>query len=610
LISSGLVFTYNDTGLTANTRYFYRVRAFNGANPPSAFVFDDTTTQAAGDGYQFPAGAEPTASTATLTAVPTFHSVSLYWPETGGTASNEALVRFRKLGTAAWRQGLSLWWDNRNEGTGAGLIPSVDGHGPKEYRGSIVQLESNTTYEIEVLTATTRKLKTTQVTTWNEVFPVGTTTNLATSSSSTLTISQSGTPGAYRLYQPAAGGSATIDGNNSIDDAVVISGSYIILRGLITKRTRNNGIRLTSTAHHIVIENCDISEFGHEDGSTNFACEPSSGITGPTSATFFGITNIVIQNNRIHHPNFDSNSWEEPARVANPSCNIAATQHPQGSSAIFFKDTGGNHVFLYNEIYSDFTHMFKDAFAGGQNFSHNGDYRRDTDIYGNIVSYSWDDGIQTEGAGMNIRVYGNYIEFTMTGVSNAPVSIGPMYVFRNVMNRGVRTPISQGGTQLGGEGWFWKTRNKSVNGTVAGINIGAGRTYLFHNTIYRTATGNGVNQTLSVDAISVVNIYSRNNIWNSNNSVSSNFMPAADSDFDYELVTAGHTRWLMEGANSIAENAIYDSGHASGTYTLSTSSAGFDSGVVIPNFNDTYSGAGPDRGAQERGAPSLVFGNR
>jgi hypothetical protein len=35
---------------------------------------------------------------------------------------------------------------------------------------------------------------------------------------------------------------------------------------------------------------------------------------------------------------------------------------------------------------------------------------------------------------------------------------------------------------------------------------------------------------------------------------------------------------------------------------------GVDRGVRIPNFNDNFSGSAPDIGAEEKGAPPLVFG--
>jgi hypothetical protein len=559
---------------------------------------DQTCTSApTGSGYEFPPG-PTTPSAATLKAVPTFNNIGLYWAEGTGAPANEALVRFRQVGTSVWRQGLSLWFDDRT----AAKIP----YGSEEYRGSLVELDANTTYEVEVLTADSRRLASTKVTTWNEAFPVGSTITLPTNSSATLSITQSGTPSGYRLYTAATGQSATIDGANKIDNAVVISASYVILRGVTLKNFRKFGVALGPTAHHVVIENNDISNFGRIDPvMPQFACNNSAGISTLDNNSNLNVTHVVIQNNSIHHPNFDANSWEEPRR-ASSDCAYAVS-HPQGSTATYFKNTGGQIVIRYNHVYSDLTHMFDDGFSGGQNFSYNGDLRRDSDIYGNIVSYAWDDLIQTEGAGMNVRIYNNYTERGLVAIANAPVSIGPMYVFRNVATRAIRDPALGG---VGGEGYFWKSRNKSVDGTVAGINIGGGRIYLFHNTAFRTGTADGIRQMMNVDDISLVNIVSRNNLWNANSQISASRVPMRDSDFDHDLVTLGHTNYLIEELRGKAANPAYDPTHASGKYTLRLGSPGHDDGIVIPNFSDRFSGSAPDTGAQESGWSPLRFGRR
>ena len=241
-------------------------------------------------------------------------------------------------------------------------------------------LQPNTTYEVEVLTKGSRMLAATQISTWREAFPVGTTISLPTNSSSTLNITTSGTANAYRIYTAAPGGSSTIDGANGISDGVFINASYVILRGITIRNVRNNGISIGTNAHHVVIEDNDIYNFGHKDTLSQYGCNDSAGIRTSSSGTNFGVTNVVIQNNKIHHPNVGSNSWEDPARPYSPGCGPpAGARHPAGSAAIYFKDTGGNHVIRYNEIYSDFAHMFDDGISGGQNFSHNGDLRRDSD---------------------------------------------------------------------------------------------------------------------------------------------------------------------------------------------------------------------------------------
>jgi hypothetical protein len=565
---------------------------------PEFCVEDKCVRSGENTGYQFPS--VPTSeSNAQLKAVATFHSVSLYWDEPSASEKNEALVRFRPLGSGPWRQGLSLWFDSRD----SSKVP----YGSLQYRGSLVELEPNTSYEIEALALDSGKLAKAQIKTWSEKFPVGQTVTLPAQSSSTLRITQSGTPSGYRLYTAASGGS-TIDGNNKVDELVVISASYVILRGVTLRNSRISGIYLTSSAHHVVIEDNDISYFGRADPvMPQFGCKDAAGITTENSTwpANSGVRQIVIQNNRIHHPNFDSNSWDEP-RQASTNCGPpAGTSHPAGARAVYFKDTAGNHVIRYNRIYSDLSRMFDDGIGGGQNFSVRGPYGSDSDIYGNFVSHVWDDAIESEGANQNVRIYNNYTELTMVAVAAAPVSIGPLYVFRNVATKGVRGP-----TSIGGEGWFFKTRNKSADGSISGIMLGSGRIYLFHNTLYRTSLSDSVKQMLSLDEISCVNIISRNNVMNSRSAISSKFIPMAYSNFDNDLYPKDHAIWSEEEKNGIQADAVYDGTGVSGRFALRLGSPGQDAAVPIPNFNDRHRGSAPDAGAQELDANALVFGER
>src|SRR5688572_11594569 len=81
--------------------------------PPQLCVDDSCASTSRSSGYEFPDIAK-IPSDAPLKAVATFHNVSLYWQDGTGSGENEALVRFRKAGTSEWRQGLSLWYDNRS----------------------------------------------------------------------------------------------------------------------------------------------------------------------------------------------------------------------------------------------------------------------------------------------------------------------------------------------------------------------------------------------------------------------------------------------------------------------------------------------------------------
>ena len=58
--------------------------------------------------------------------------------------------------------------------------------------------------------------------------------------------------------------------------------------------------------------------------------------------------------------------------------------------------------------------MFNDSMGEVHNFSYDGFPNRDSDVYGNYISHCWDDGIEIEGANMNVRVWENYITMTFT----------------------------------------------------------------------------------------------------------------------------------------------------------------------------------------------------
>ena len=46
--------------------------------------------------------------------------------------------------------------------------------------------------------------------------------------------------------------------------------------------------------------------------------------------------------------------------------------------------------------------------GGEDNFSTTGFPDADSDIYGNSIQNTWDDGIEAEGGNNNVRIWGNY----------------------------------------------------------------------------------------------------------------------------------------------------------------------------------------------------------
>ncbi len=513
-------------------------------------------------------------------AIPTFHCLGLYWSPPGGAAEKAVSVRYRKEGTSAWKDALALRYNP---------IPNTD-EDLSDYRGSIVDLLPATRYEIQLSLAGSETATTLTAATWSEEFPVGETVRVG-SQDQPLAITQSGTPAAYRVVD---GRGATIDVRHRQDSCITIDASYVIVRGFTLRgagasaNTKPTGAIQILNGRNIVIEDCDVSDWGRTNPLTGFGVDYESAILSrcPT------LTQLVVQRCKLHHPATDANNWTEPKRPT----------HPQGPQAISLFNTAGNHVLRYNECWSDLEHMFNDVIGGGSNGSYQGAPGPDSDIYGNIVSHCWDDGLEVEGGNRNTRVWGNYITQTFMGIGNAATSIGPLYVWRNVFARSQQRPD-------GGGGNFLKMGYASSEDWMTG------HMYVFHNTLYRAddwlPTGGLGGARL------VKHVVSRNNILQvrglRDQSLSRNPLNS-DTSYDYDLfngrIPDGVEAHGLRGEPIYAPGAGFDAAAMTGMFRLAPNSPGVGAGEVIPNFSDGFSGKAPDLGAHFRGEASIPYGVR
>ncbi|MGD8241097.1 MAG: hypothetical protein PVH68_21265, partial [Armatimonadota bacterium] len=117
-------------------------------------------------------------------AIPTFHCLGLYWSPQGGSADREVTVRYRPEGGREWREALPMRYNP---------IPETD-EDLAEYRGSIVNLDPGTAYEIELRLEGTDVLQRITASTWSEEFPIGKTISLPEVSHEKLVIEESGSP--------------------------------------------------------------------------------------------------------------------------------------------------------------------------------------------------------------------------------------------------------------------------------------------------------------------------------------------------------------------------------------------------------------------------------
>ncbi len=511
-------------------------------------------------------------------AVPTFHCLGLYWSPPGGAADKQVLVRYRVQGQAPWKEALPMRFNP---------IPGTD-EDLADYRGSIVNLRPATAYEVQLTLAGTPTTATLTAATWSEDFPIGQTVRVA-DRDTPLVIKESGTPKAYRVYD---GRGATIDVRHQHDSCVTIDASYVIVRGLTLKgagagepaRARTMGAVQIDGGQDIVIEDCDISDWGRRNPATGFGRDYDAALYSRSST----LKRLVVQRCRMHHPRWTCSPWDEKYR-----------NHTAGPQCVTLIDTGGNHVIRYSEFFSDMEHMYNDVIGGGSNGSFLGSPGADSDIHGNLVSHCWDDGLEVEGGSRNVRVWGNYITQTLMAIGNAAGSIGPLYLWGNVVGRSQRDAGAPGGNFLkmgyaGGEQWM------------------TGHMYVFHNTIFREDEwlprgGLGGSRI-------VKHVVSRNNILHvrspDGHSASDN-EKNIDNDFDYDLfngrVPKGHEAHGVRGQPVYAPDSGFDPATRAGRFQLAPGSPGAGAGAAIPNFGDGY-GAPPDMGAHPRGAPPMRFG--
>ncbi|MBN1808092.1 MAG: right-handed parallel beta-helix repeat-containing protein [Planctomycetes bacterium] len=521
-----------------------------------------------------PAPVPEITSEAKPSVIPTFHCLGIYWSPEKGEAAKKVFVKYREAGRGEWRDALPMRYNR------------VDSPECKaDYRGSIVNLSPGAAYDVALHLEGTDLKTVFRAATWNERFPVASVVK-GSNRKDTLSAGTSGTAAGYVLYD---GTGCTIDTGNQSDVGISVDASYVIIRGYTIRNARQHGIRLFG-GHHIVIENCDISKWGSED-ENGFGVDYQGGVFSNRKE----LSSVVIQRCRIHHPSWDSNSWAEDHNNS---------RHPAGQQTIVFWESEGNHVIRYNELWSDEAHYFNDVMGAGYNSGHRGFPGADSDIYCNYIANCWDDGIEAEGGDRNVRIWNNYIENVMMPIANAAASIGPLYVWRNVSGRSYSPPGSSWDLT---HGYFFKM------GYAGSEKWMTGHMYIFNNTIFQP-DGQGAGG-LGGSSKIIKHCVTRNNIFHARQgdrySIASNDS-STDNDFDFDLVSAqcpgDQEKHSVSGTPTYVPGAGFSFETKTGVFHLAPGSRGYDAGVPIANFCDSFNGTRPDMGAHESGTQKMQFG--
>jgi len=529
------------------------------------------------------------AGSPSATVVPTCHCIGIYVPATSLSAdpSTTVTVRYRAPGLADWRKGQPLVYDRRKN----------------RFAGSIVNLEPGTSYTIEaerpgelseslVFHTSTLHLpppisEILKRKRFIHVSANGSDLNPGTTERPVLTIQHAvdlGTTGtavvvhsgiyreqvrlrASRLSNPpiiilgAQGETAVVDGENLRDYAFDLNSVRDFIHGLTLRNTRRSIIRATNCRDLVITSNTLTDPGRHYFDSAIEICP--------------GCADTVIQGNIIKFVN-----------------------HPytSGGMGISLRNTEGHHMIFENFIIGN--GLVKDGIGGENNFGIKGGPYRDSDIYDNTISGCQDDAIESEGGGINVRIWGNHLSNSLVGLALAPVIVGPTYVWRNVvLNCGPAFKLGEGD------------------------HLGHGFLFLYHNTAWSNGTQNGGYAGSGGKGL-FEHVTGRNNLISNNGLVFYDRRKSATNSFDYDLLHSTNPKRFLEwGAKGTrlslaAARAMGFWVHAVAAdpllvappndLSLSPESPAVDSGTILPNFNDNYTGKAPDIGAIEYGKKSIT----
>ncbi|HUQ90700.1 MAG TPA: right-handed parallel beta-helix repeat-containing protein [Bryobacteraceae bacterium] len=519
-----------------------------------------------------------TAAEAKAFAIPTFESLGLYYNR--DKAQQPCQVRYRTA-SKDWREGYPLVYDPRE----------------RQYRGSLVNLAPDTVYHLRI--DCDGQPVEFQGRTRSENFPIGKTTHLPAASDQTLRITEGGTAEGWHLVTPAPGTKFISDVFNLSDYNITVEADYVILRGLDLKNAGIHGILIREGVQHVVVEDSHITGWGRLGGARVW------GVTGGSDSGIYAQNDaghLVIQRNLIEFPRSGANDWE--------------SGHPSGPQGISLIDSRGGNVIRYNTIRSSDDHGFNDGIGGASNYSFKGSPNRDSDIYGNIVSHCWDDAIESEGANRNVRIWSNYIHHTFAHIATASTSLGPLYIFRNVLGESRISHQDPSGGMMIKTGMNYMT----INGER--VSTGLGYRFIFHNTALQPKGGLDV-----FSSHELHNAVSRNNIFYSRGNAYPRERGEPLNDFKNDLtgsylgggfvrsmfLPGGGLEWFLAPTMNRIQWGRVESTRNGKTVAITdplvqAKNPAIDTGAILPGFNDDFSGAAPDIGAFENGRPPLRFG--
>lgn len=394
-----------------------------------------------------------------------------------------------------------------------------------------------------------------------------------------------------------------------------IRGDHVVIEGLILQHL-GTALRLDGADYAVVRENV-MRRNGTGIFSSTSASAPES------SWSDFAL----IEGNDIScSPTFFYREWELGHDVI-------------GTSGLSLS-SGGNHVIRRNKVHDVENGIFAGSPWGGASVMGNVRYNAGTVMIENELYRIGDDSFELDGPVYNQVIYGNNMHDVFVGISAAPLSVGPLWMIRNMIYLTNRY-FPDGSLDLTGKYMFpyggWKYNTGGRGG-------GTGPSLIYHNT--SVVMLDPASPLKSIAAFSTVwsntpgfVVKTRNNSWvvNPGNKIlwvgkddieGGGHPVEIDMDYDnlwvdlsqsgayYLGVSPGDKTYSLQevqndyGLEIHGMSVLPAYGDPSQSdFSIPEDSPLVDAGVCIPGINDDYAGAAPDIGAYEHGKGFTPFGD-
>ena len=348
-----------------------------------------------------------------LRLTPTFASCSVKF---GAEADGKPVLEYRSCGNRGVLDGII-----RRETPWRRAIDPHYFADVKEFRGSLLELEEGTSYEVRLRSGET-VLASGCFTTWATKIPIARTVELDPATVRfPVVVSDRGTPGGWIRY--TAKGPLVHCGTG--DHFTVSNAAYVVFDNMDLSGGSGGHVFNLRQSENIRLRNLDIHDWGQvgvpsytEHDLGRIVRKPGAWAVND-QAVFLGrgMRNTVVERCWIHDQNSRSVAWYY--------------SHPYGQNAVTMAFPEEGTVLRWNDFIGSDEHRWNDAVTGYGNFREDGGFHRDADIYGNYMCFAGDDGIELDGGQQNIRCWGNRFDSSYTGVSVQGNTVSPSFVWRN-----------------------------------------------------------------------------------------------------------------------------------------------------------------------------------